>query len=232
MTKWPSTSEIKLTKTTQIIEVLNAIDLSFSLEQVERLCKYVEMLIKWNKTYNLTSLKDEEAILKQHIFDSLAAVPSIKEHIAKYKIKSAVILDVGTGAGLPGIILAIMMPGCSVTCIDAVEKKIAFIKAVRGQLNIDNLNAQHARIEQADPVNADIVISRAFASISDFVELAQHHVAPLGVMIAMKAKQVMAEISHAATNHPIWRAVKTESLVVPKNNAQRCLVWLQKEQQF
>jgi 16S rRNA (guanine527-N7)-methyltransferase len=195
-----------------------------------RLFDYVRLMLKWNRTYNLTALRRVEDVLSQHIFDSLAIVPSLDKYFARMKITHPRILDVGSGAGLPGVVLTIVRPSFLVTCVDAVEKKIAFMRAVKAELGLKNLDAKHARVEQMEPALADMVISRAFASVSEFIGLAQQHVMPNGVLVAMKAKQIEKEILETKAQHPSWLLKEIEPITVPKLNAQRCLLWLQKEQ--
>src|SRR5690606_18650826 len=129
-------------------------------------------------TYNLTALRDPEQMLIQHVFDSLAVLPHVIDILYKNTVENALIVDVGSGAGLPGVIMAIMQPGWSVHCIDAVEKKMAFVRQMSGALHLPNLQAVHQRVETIAPYQADVVVSRAFASLSDFASLAGRHVAP------------------------------------------------------
>jgi 16S rRNA (guanine527-N7)-methyltransferase len=200
------------------------------LQKAHDLMVFLEMLLKWNRTYNLTALKTVPAVLQQHIVDSLVVIPSLNTHFQRENIPSPIILDVGTGAGLPGVVLAIMQKNFNVCCLDAVEKKIAFVSAVKGQLGLTNLITKHARVEREPSVQADVVISRAFASIVDFVRLTQVHVSNRGNLVAMKATGVEKEIVELNKRFPMWTVKSVDSLNVPGSNAARCMVWLQKEQ--
>ena len=198
--------------------------------KIDQLLSFVAMMLRWNRIYNLTALKNVSSILNQHIIDSLTVIPNLETYFLTKNITSPSILDVGSGAGLPGVVLAIMKTNYKVCCLDAVEKKTAFVSAVKGHLSLKNLTSQHARVEQLEPAQADLVISRAFASISDFVELAQKHVSVSGRLVAMKAKGIEDEIVELGQRFPSWKVTTIEQLVVPENNVARCLVWLQKEE--
>jgi 16S rRNA (guanine527-N7)-methyltransferase len=218
-----------------LIKALSTLNLGHSADEerdrykVDQIRSFVAMMLKWNRTYNLTALKSESAVLNQHIIDSLTVIPNLETHFRKNNIPSPSILDVGSGAGLPGIVLAIMRSNYKICCLDAVEKKTAFVSAVKAQLGLKNLTAKHARVEQLEPVQADVVVSRAFASISDFVELAQKHVSENGRLVAMKAKGIENEVDEMSQRFPCWKVAAIEQLDVPGNNVARCLVWLQKD---
>src|SRR5699024_867458 len=132
------------------------------------------------------------------------------------------IMDVGSGAGLPGIIIAIAT-NYSVYCIDAVEKKSTFIRFVSGVLGIDRVTSYHSRVEALPSLEVDVVISRAFSSLEDFVKLAGHHVTANGLMLAMKGRLPGKEIQ-ALKENPYWRVGNIHNLVVPGLNAERCLI--------
>src|SRR5690606_18438334 len=134
----------------------------------DTLIKYVDQLTRWNKTYNLTAVRDPEQMLVQHVFDSLSIVRPLTDILDKKTVLEKTVVDVGSGAGLPGVVLAIMRPDWQVHCIDAVEKKMAFVRQVSGVLRLPNLHAHHQRVESMPPYHADIVVSRAFASLADF----------------------------------------------------------------
>lgn len=194
--------------------------------QIDTLLTYLQQMQRWNKTYNLTALRDPELMLIQHIFDSLSIVPCIQA-IAANLTPNLKIVDVGSGGGLPGVVLATSCSTWNVHCIDAVEKKMAFVRQMSAVLGLHNLNAHHVRIEQVEPFSADIVISRAFASLIDFVQLSERHVNPTGKMLAMKAKYPAEEIKELerATS---WRVDHIKELVVPELDAERCLVYLKR----
>jgi 16S rRNA (guanine527-N7)-methyltransferase len=194
--------------------------------QIGQLQHYVLLLLKWNRTYNLTALRAPDQVLVHHIFDSLSLVPSLSKYFDTNRGgKPGTIVDVGSGGGLPGAVLAVCFPNWQIYCIDAVEKKTAFIRQIRGALKLQNLHACHGRIEQLDNLSADVIVSRAFASLRDFVELSSKHLKPCGVFIAMKGQTPDKEIRDLAL-HTAWKVWHIEMLEVPELNAQRCLVWI------
>jgi 16S rRNA (guanine527-N7)-methyltransferase len=197
-------------------------------DQAESLLSYIDQLQRWNRTYNLTALREPEQMLVQHLFDSLSVVKPLVDILDKNTVLSPRIVDVGSGAGLPGIVLAIMQPQWQVHCIDAVEKKMAFVRQMAGVLRLPNLHAMHARVEALQPLDAHIVISRAFASLTDFATLAGPHVAKDGYLAAMKGREPQEEIE-TLEQQTGWRPCQIQALLVPELNAQRCLVWLSRQ---
>lgn len=206
---------------------LAAKQLGIPLEEAQSklLLDYLAQMQRWNRSYNLTALKDPGQMLIQHVFDSMAVEPVIRNLLDKNTVSKPVIVDVGTGAGLPGVVLAILHPNWQVHCIDAVEKKTAFIRHMVGVLGLSNLNVSHARIEAIPPLQADIVVSRAFASLVDFATLAGRHIAPEGQLLAMKGRQPDDEISVLHAQTP-WKVQHIYPLIVPELDAQRCLLSL------
>lgn len=198
--------------------------LDIDSSQENALFAYLEQLQRWNRTYNLTAVRDPEGMLIQHLFDSLAVVAPLSQILYK-KTADPVLVDVGSGAGLPGAVLAIMCPGSTVHCVDTVEKKATFIRYVAGVLKLPGLKAHHARIEELPPFEADLVISRAFASLVDFSELSGRHVGSTGHLVAMKGKEPIEEIAQLH-ERAVWQVDRIEPLEVPELDAQRCLVWL------
>lgn len=196
--------------------------------QSKTLLSYIEQLLRWNKTYNLTALRDPEQVLIQHVFDSMAAFNPLAEVLDKNTAINAKLIDVGSGAGLPGVVLAVLKPAWEVCCVDAVEKKTAFVRQMSGALALPNLHARHARIEAVPLLDADIVVSRAFASLSDFATLAGAHVNEMGHLVAMKGREPVEEIEALHRDTP-WRVGRIQPLVVPELNAQRCLVWMSRQ---
>lgn len=201
-----------------------ALCLEISSTQEDALLTYLGQLQRWNRSYNLTAVRDPGQMLIQHVFDSLAIVPLLKKELYKYTV-SPVIVDVGSGAGLPGLVLAIMCPDAAIHCVDTVEKKATFIRYVAGVLRLSNLQAHHARVEKLPPFEADIVVSRAFASLADFVRLGGMHASTRGRLLAMKGREPLEEIEEL-TNTTSWRADRIDPLQVPELDARRCLVWL------
>lgn len=184
--------------------------------------QYLEQLQRWNRTYNLTAIRDPERMLVQHVFDSLAVVPLIRRLVAG---QDNHVVDMGTGAGLPGIILAICEPGWQFTCVDAVQKKTAFVQQAAGVLRLSNVQTIHGRIETIDSLGANVVISRAFASLRDFVQLSERHLSDSGMMLAMKG-HVLDEEREDLKRDTDWRIAGEYPLQVPELDAQRCLIHL------
>lgn len=202
-----------------------ALGVSINAVQREKLLNYISQLQRWNKTYNLTAVRDPEQMLIQHIFDSLSVVNPIADELKAKNNESTKIMDVGSGAGLPGVVLAIANPAWEVVCVDAVEKKMAFVRQMSAVLELPNLKATHHRVETISPYEADIVISRAFASLIDFVSLAGRHVSTSGRMLAMKGRQPEEEIVELKEKSA-WSVDQVKPLLVPELEAQRCLVYL------
>lgn len=207
--------------------VIKSYGLVITALQKTQLLDYLEQLSKWNKTYNLTAIRDQEQALIQHLFDSLSIVGPLKQCLQENAITHPSIMDVGSGGGLPGVILAITLPEASVICIDAVEKKIAFIKHVASVLQIKNLKALHTRVEELEDAGMNIVTSRAFASLKDFANLSGKHVSVNGRLVAMKGKQPIEEMS--GLDNTGWVVNHIETLMVPELDAERCLVWMQRK---
>lgn len=201
-----------------------SLGLEISEGQQTLLLDYLAQLQRWNRSYNLTAIRDVEQMLIQHIFDSLAVVKPIQEILYKNTVKGTIV-DVGSGAGLPGTVIATLCPETAVHCVDTVEKKATFIRYVAGILRLSNLHAHHARIESLPPFEADIVISRAFASLLDFATLAGRHVREGGYLLAMKGREPADEIAELQ-GKTSWRVARLEPLEVPELEARRCLVWL------
>jgi 16S rRNA (guanine527-N7)-methyltransferase len=197
--------------------------------QLQALLDYMAQMQRWNKTYNLTALRDGEQILVQHLFDSVSVLGPMRAALGARAAADALIVDVGSGAGLPGVVLAIACPHWQVHCIDAVEKKTAFVRQMSGALRLPNLHATHARVEKLESMHADIVVSRAFASLADFATLAGKHAADGASLLAMKGHEPQDE-KQALIQNTDWRVARVEPLTVPELNAQRCLVWLTRAQ--
>jgi 16S rRNA (guanine527-N7)-methyltransferase len=202
---------------------LQALSLSDDDQQVERLLDYLDLLHKWNQAYNLSAVRDPMQMVHQHLLDCLAVLPSLDRHLAG---RDARVLDVGSGAGLPGVVWALMRPGWSVCCVDAVAKKAGFVRQVAAELGLRNLQAQHARVEQLRWPPVDVVVSRAFASLADFSGLTRQHLVPGGCWLAMKGRRPDDEI---AALPPDVKVFHVEPLQVPGLDVQRCLVWMRPE---
>ncbi len=189
---------------------------SFELTQSaqDKLAAYLALLKKWNSVYNLTAIRDESEMLTLHIADCLAIVPHFPDH--------GRVLDVGTGGGLPGIVLAIVKPNLQVTLCDAVQKKCALLLQVKGALNLTNVDVRHARVEDLRG-EFDVITSRAFADLSLMMQLTRHLLIPGGTWLAMKAATASAEIAALPANI----TAQIIPLLVPGLDATRCLVKLQ-----
>ncbi|MGL6109018.1 MAG: 16S rRNA (guanine(527)-N(7))-methyltransferase RsmG [Rubrivivax sp.] len=199
---------------------LDALALDVSPQTIQQLLEYLDLLGKWNRHYNLTSVRDPQQMLYQHLLDCLAVVPALDRHLQR---RGARLLDVGSGAGLPGVVLAIMRPEWAVCCVDAVAKKASFVRQVAGELSLKNLSVEHARVERLPAPPCDIVISRAFASLADFTNLTRRHLAPGGCWLAMKGHDPTAERAALPGDVEMFHV---EQIHVPGLQAQRCLVWM------
>lgn len=199
-----------------------ALGLSLSDGQCTALLGYISLMQKWNGVYNLTSLRRPAEMLTHHLLDSLAALPPLRRHLAG---KPARVLDVGSGGGLPGVVLAVLEPQLEVTCVDTVGKKAIFVRQVGVELKLPNLFAVHARVEDLRLPPFDVITSRAFASLADFTRLTRHLAAEQSVWMAMKGKHPDDEIAALAAD---WSVFHVEQLAVPGLDAERCLVWIRK----
>lgn len=195
-----------------------ALGLQISAAQSAALAHYLELLQRWNATYNLTAVRDPEAMRSQHLADCLAVIAPLQRHAAAGRL-----LDVGSGGGLPGVVIATLLPSWQVCCVDAVGKKMAFVRQVAGALPLPNLRAEHCRIEALKAAPFDVVTSRAFASLSDFTRLTRPQLAPGGVWLAMKGRVPDEEIAALPAEVDVFHV---EHLAVPGLDAQRCLVWM------
>jgi len=206
-------------------EALPAMGLTLDAATRDKLLAYLGLLSKWNAVYNLTAIRDVRDMLVQHLFDSLSIVAPLRER--RLLADGAVVLDVGSGGGLPGAIIAIVEPGAQVHCVDAVSKKAAFVAQLRAELGLSNLHAHHARVEQliapADLPSASLIVSRAFASLEDFVNASAHLLAPGGAWAAMKGRLPEDEISALPPTAELAAAI---TLRVPNLDARRHLLIL------
>ena len=202
---------------------LSTLKLELSDQQVAQLLDYVEMIGKWTKVYNLTSVREPSEMMTLHILDSLAAILPLRRHLAAAGVgQGGQLLDVGSGAGLPGVVMAICCPGLAVTCVDTVAKKAAFIKQAALALKLPNLHGLHARVESIDRP-FDVICSRAFASLSDFTQWSVNALAPAGVWMAMKGRAPTEEVNTLGPNVEVFHV---EQLQVPGLDAERCILWL------
>lgn len=239
----------------QLRAAAGAMGLSLDVAVVDRLLAYLQLLQRWNQVYNLTALRDPALMFSHHLLDCLAVVPAVHRWAAERQRsdEAAVderglgegsldrealrILDVGSGGGLPGVVLAAVEPAWQVSCVDTVAKKASFIRQVAAELRLSNLHGLHARVERLVPVadagaavagpprrvGYDLITSRAFASLSDFTRLSVHLLAPQGVWVAMKGKPPGDEQAALPAGVEVFHV---EQLQVPGLDAQRCLVWM------
>ena len=195
-----------------------ALGIEVSAGQLEGLLRHLDLLERWNATYNLTAVRGRADMLTQHLADCLAVVPALARHAASGRL-----LDVGSGGGLPGGVIATILPACDVLCIDAVAKKAAFVRQLAATLQLPNLHSLHGRVEALRAPPFDVVASRAFASLAEFVRCSGHLVTSGGVWMAMKGQVPHEEI---AALPPGVEVFHVEPLTVPGLQAQRCLVWM------
>jgi len=202
-------------KSRKILESgLLELNLPASEAQIELLLAFVLLIEKWNKAYNLTAIRNREEMLKLHILDSLALLPFVSGNK---------IADIGTGAGLPGIPLAIFMPNQQFTLVDSNSKKTRFVQQAILELKLSNVEVVHSRVENlARPAEFDAVLSRAFASLGDIMQLTEYLLQADGVLIAMKGQKPQEELDG------LKRSYLVDMIVVPGIEAERCVVRINK----
>lgn len=205
---------------------LKALQLDLGDVQVGQLLDYQDLIGKWTKVYNLTAVRDPAEMMTHHLLDSLAAVLPLRRHLQKTGLgQGARLLDVGSGAGLPGVVIAICCPEVAVTCVDTVAKKAAFIKQAALALKLPNLSGLHARVETIT-TPFEVICSRAFASLVDFTNWSAAALAPQGAWMAMKGKHPADEIAALPAGVEVFHV---EQLQVPGLNAERCIVWMREK---
>ncbi len=212
-------------KESRLQGIVRQLGCSLSVGQSQQLLGYLALIERWNKVYNLTAVRDPDEMLTLHLIDSLAVLPPLRRWLDAQAVRPARLLDVGSGAGLPGVVLAICCPELSVTCVDTVGKKAAFIQQVAATLKLPNLRGLHARVESL-PQGYDVVCSRAFASLIDFVTWSAAALSPEGVWLAMKGKDPVEEMAVLPENIDVFHV---EQLAVPGLQADRCLVWMRRK---
>ena len=199
-----------------LIEGLQRMNLKLSDQVIDQLMTYLNLVEKWNRVYNLTAIRERDEMIKLHFLDSL----SILNHV---HVKN--ILDVGSGAGFPGIVLAITQPELKVTVMDSVNKKTTFMQQVKSELSLTNLDVVNSRVEDYQPTTLfEAVTSRAFSNLKNMMSLTQHTLQKEGVWLAMKSKDVREELEAFEKNQ-----YTLISLEVPFINAERYLVILKKD---
>jgi len=203
-----------------LTQAANQLGLPLTEAQVDRLQAYLALIHKWNQVYNLTAVRQPAAMLTQHLVDSLSLVEPLRRHTQGRALR---VMDVGSGGGLPGVVLAIVMPELTVVCVDAVAKKTSFIQQVAAELRLPNLRGEHSRVEQLKIEPFDVITSRAFASLVDFTQLTRQHLKADAIWLAMKGQLPQDEIAALPSDVTVFHV---EQLDVPGLDAQRCLVWL------
>ena len=208
---------------------LQAMDLVLQDQQVAALLDYLDLIQKWTKVYNLTAVRDPAEMLTHHLLDSLAVIEPLRRMLAQVTAGQGSVapsrhrlLDVGSGAGLPGVVIAICCPKISVDCVDAVGKKAAFIQQVAVALKLPNLRGIHARVENLTD-KYQVISSRAFASLADFTQWSWAALAEQGAWLAMKGKHPADEIAALPASVEVFHV---EPLTVPGLGAERCVVWM------
>ena len=204
---------------------LAALQLDLNDVQVGQLLDYLDLISKWTQVYNLTAVRNPAEMLTHHLLDSLAAVVPLQRHLAQAGLAQANLLDVGSGAGLPGVVIAICCPSVAVSCVDTVAKKAAFIRQAALALKLPNLTGLHARVETLNQP-FDVICSRAFASLHDFTQWSAAALASGGVWMAMKGKHPADEIAALPASTEVFHV---EQLQVPGLDADRCIVWVRQK---
>jgi 16S rRNA (guanine527-N7)-methyltransferase len=204
--------------------------LTLTTTERQRLLAYLALIQRWTQVYNLTAVRNTGEMFTHHLLDCLAVVLPLRDGTGVAGQGALRLLDVGSGAGLPGVILAMLNPAWQVTCVDAVAKKAAFIRQAAAELGLPNLHGVHGRVEAPTTFKSlefDLVTSRAFASIKDFTSLTRSLLAPQGQWAAMKANLSAEERADVPADVEMFHV---EQLDVPELNEKRCLVWLRPHQ--
>lgn len=206
-----------MTLEAQIAEGIAAMGLEVPASTTGTFAKYLELIAKWNRVHNLTAVRETDQMVVLHLLDSLSLLPHLGE--------AKTLLDVGSGPGLPGIPVAIARPGLAVTLLDSNHKKCTFLRQAKTELAIANVEVACERVEHWKTAQRfDVVVSRAFSELADFVVQAQHLVAPGGHLIAMKGVHPFEEIARVPASHKVARVLELE---VPHLEAKRHLVFVE-----
>ena len=207
-----------------------ALGLTLSEVQITQLLDYQALIQKWTQVYNLTAVRDPAEMMTHHLLDSLAVIAPLRAMQARLAQADGQVspttptrlLDVGSGAGLPGVVIAICCPDIAVDCVDTVAKKAAFVQQAAVALKLSNLRGLHARVENLTD-KYPIISARAFASLVDFTRWSQAALAEQGVWLAMKGKHPADEIAALPAETQVFHV---EPLQVPGLDAERCIIWL------
>ena len=202
-----------------LLQGCEGLQIELTHKQAQQICQYVQALQKWNKTYNLTAITDLDAMLKLHVLDSLSIAKPLLPYLSKR------IIDVGTGAGLPGILLAIIWPQQQVTLLDTNGKKTRFLLHCKHLLALNNVTVVNQRVEQYQPqAHYDVVVSRAFAAINDMLMGCQHLLTNQGIFAAMKGQYPNQEVTQMPSQFKVQQSI---ALSVPYIEAERHLLVIQ-----
>lgn len=208
-------------------EAAAAMGCGLTTEAASRLLAYLALLQRWNRVHNLTALRDPAAMWTHHLLDSLSIVAPLERWAGRRRPRGEgrglKLVDVGSGGGLPGVVLAVVRPDWQVVTVDAVAKKAGFVRQVGIELGLKNLEAQHARVERLASAGADLVVSRAFASLADFCRLTRQHLGAGGAWAAMKGRRPDDEMAALPADVDVFHV---EQLDVPGLDAERHLVWM------
>ena len=198
-----------------------ALGLELSATTQTRLLSFLGLLERWNTVYNLTAVRDPGPMLTLHLADCLAVVEPLRRQVGELGGKR--LLDVGSGGGLPGVVLAIVEPDFEVLCVDAVGKKAAFVRQVAAELSLPNLHARHVRVERLEAPAFDVVAARAFSTLPALVAATRGLLKAGGIWMAMKGRPPAQEILGLPSDVEVFHV---EPLKVPALNAARCLIWM------
>ena len=204
----------------QLQEGLQSMGLSLTTVQQLLLLEYVALLKKWNSTYNLTALRDEHTMISHHVLDSLTLLPYIQH--------AQTLMDVGSGGGMPGIPTAICRPDLQITLLDANTKKTSFLQQAVIELGLHNVSVASGRVEAMHDKKVDVVTSRAFAELADFISLTKHLLNENGYWAAMKGVYPYEELEHVPASVVVE---KVDKLTVPMLNAERHMVIMRPQAQ-
>ena len=197
---------------------LHELGLDVDGRRVASLLAFADLLLRWNRTYNLTAIRTPRDVVTHHLLDCLAIIPALERQLSRTCGRR--VLDVGSGAGLPGLVIAIVDPEAQVVCVDSVGKKAAFITQAIASLGLENVEAVHGRVELLQRPAFDVIVSRAFSSLTDLVSATERLLSPDGVWMAMKGRVPAAELQGLGASC----MVHVEPIRVPEVHAERCMV--------
>jgi 16S rRNA (guanine527-N7)-methyltransferase len=202
------------------------LDLSIDDVQVNQLLTYLALLNRWNGVHNLSAWKKPSDLLVHHVLDSMTLVGPLRRHAGERRVR---VLDAGSGPGFPAVVLAAMDPQWSVTAVDAVAKKIAFVRQAATEAAVRNLVGLHGRLEEVSVADLfDVVVSRALGTLDSLVAQTRRLLAPRGVWVAQKGRMPALEIAQLRGESQVFHV---EPVTVPGLDAQRCLVWMSETHQ-